>query len=132
MSVKILSVDDSKMVRTLVARAFRAFDCVVFEAANGAEGLAVVAKEKPDVIVLDITMPVMDGITMLTKLKSDPAFRSIPVFMLTAESGRECLLKVAKIGVRDYLVKPFKEELLVEKVCRAVTLNRKSATATLG
>jgi len=75
--------------------------------ANGEEGLAVAAREKPDVIVLDITMPVMDGITMLTKLKSDPALRPIPVFMLTAESGREVLLQVAKIGVRDYLVKPF-------------------------
>jgi two-component system cell cycle response regulator len=125
MTVKILSVDDSKMVRTLVARAFRAFDCVVLEAANGAEGLAVAAKERPDVIVLDITMPVMDGITMLARLKADPVLRPIPVFMLTAESGRESLLKVAKIGVRDYLVKPFKEEMLVEKVCRAVTLTRK-------
>ena len=128
MTLKILSVDDSKLVRTLVARAFRRFDCVVLEASNGAEGLVVAAKEKPDAIILDITMPVMDGITMLARLKSDPALRPIPVFMLTAESGMESLLKVAKIGVRDYLVKPFREDVLVEKVGRAVTLRPKPAS----
>ena len=67
-------------------------------------------------------MPVMDGVEMLTKLKSDPLLKSIPVVMLTAEGGREHVLKIAKIGVRDYIVKPFKEELLVEKVMRIIDI----------
>jgi two-component system cell cycle response regulator len=125
--MKILSVDDSKTIRLIVAKAFKPFDCTVVEATNGVEGLAAAAREKPDLIVLDITMPVMDGIEMLGKLKSDPALKAIPVIMLTAESGRENVLKIAKLGVRDYLVKPFKEEQLLDKACRVVNLLTKEA-----
>ncbi|MDD2710494.1 MAG: response regulator [Verrucomicrobiae bacterium] len=127
MPTKILSVDDSKTIRLIVAKAFKPFDCEVSEAANGVEGLAAAARVMPDLIVLDITMPVMDGVEMLSKLKSDAALKNIPVIMLTAESGRENVLKIAKMGVRDYLVKPFKEEQLLEKVTRVVNLQPKEA-----
>jgi two-component system cell cycle response regulator len=127
MASKILSVDDSRTIRMIVARAFRPYDCTLCEAGNGEEGLAAAAREKPDLILLDVTMPVMDGVTMLTKLKEDPALKSIPVIMLTAESGRENVLHIAKLGVRDYLVKPFKEEQLVEKAGRVVSLVKKAA-----
>ncbi len=122
MRVKILTVDDSKTVRIIVRKAFKTFDCDVLEAQNGVEGLAMAAKDTPDIILLDITMPVMDGVEMLTKLKSDPNLKGIPVIMLTAEAGRENVMKIAKIGVRDYIVKPFKEEVLVDKVSRIVDL----------
>ena len=122
MSVKILTVDDSKTVRIIVKKAFKSFDCEVLEAQNGVEGLAMAAKVNPDIILLDITMPVMDGVEMLTKLKSDPALKAIPVIMLTAEAGRENVMKIAKIGVRDYIVKPFKEDVLCDKVSRVIDL----------
>ncbi len=127
MSTKILTVDDSKTIRLIVKRAFAPYDCAVFEAANGEEGLAVAAAEKPDLIVLDITMPVMDGVTMLTRLKGNPALKDIPVIMLTAESGRENVANIASLGVRDYLVKPFKDGQLMEKVIRVVPLQKKTA-----
>lgn len=122
MRYKVLTVDDSKTVRIIVRKAFKPYDVEIIEAANGVEGLAMAGKEQPDVILLDITMPVMDGVEMLTKLKSDPELKGIPVIMLTAEGGRDNVLKIAKIGVRDYIVKPFKEELLVEKVGRIIDL----------
>jgi two-component system, cell cycle response regulator len=122
MRYKVLTVDDSKTVRIIVKKAFKPYDCEIFEAANGVEGLAVAAKENPDLILLDVTMPVMDGVEMLTKLKSDAALKGIPVIMLTAEGGRDNVLKIAKIGVRDYLVKPFKEEVLIEKASRVIDL----------
>jgi two-component system, cell cycle response regulator len=122
MRYKILTVDDSKTVRIIVKKAFKSYDCEIIEASNGVEGLAMAAKENPDVILLDVTMPVMDGVEMLTKLKSDPALKGIPVIMLTAEGGRDNVLKIAKIGVRDYVVKPFKEEVLVEKAGRIIDL----------
>ena len=122
MRYKILTVDDSKTVRIIVRKAFKAFDCEILEAGNGVEGLAIAAKENPDLILLDVTMPVMDGVEMLTKLKSDPALKGIPVMMLTAEGGRDHVLKIAKIGVRDYLVKPFKEDVLIEKAGRIIDL----------
>ena len=128
MRYKILTVDDSKTVRIIVRKAFKTYDCEILEAGNGVEGLAVAAKETPDLILLDVTMPVMDGVEMLTKLKADPALKAIPVMMLTAEGGRDHVLKIAKIGVRDYLVKPFKEELIIERVGRIVDLKPKGVT----
>ena len=122
MRYKILSVDDSKTVRIIIKKAFKLYDCEILEGANGVEGLALATKETPDLILLDVTMPVMDGVEMLTKLKADPALKSIPVIMLTAEGGKEHVLKIAKIGVRDYIVKPFKEDLMVQKVGRIIDL----------
>jgi two-component system cell cycle response regulator len=122
MRYRILTVDDSKTVRIIVRKAFKTFDCDILEAANGVEGLAIASKEMPDVVLLDVTMPVMDGVEMLTKLKADPQLKGIPVIMLTAEGGRENVLKIAKIGVRDYIVKPFKEDLLIEKLGRIIDL----------
>jgi len=119
---KVLTVDDSKTVRIIVRKAFKSYDCEILEAANGVEGLAIAAKENPDLILLDVTMPVMDGVEMLTKLKSDPQLKGIPVMMLTAEGGRDNVLKIAKIGIRDYIVKPFKEDVLVEKAGRIIEL----------
>ena len=127
MPIKILSVDDSRTIRLIVTRALMAYDCVVIEAANGEEGLAVAAREKPDLILLDITMPVMDGVTMLAKLKEDDALKLTPVIMLTAESGRENVVHISKLGVNDYLVKPFRVEQLIEKASRAVPLQKRAA-----
>ena len=127
MPAKILSVDDSRTIRLIVGRALRPYDCVLCEAANGEEGLATAAREKPNLILLDVTMPVMDGVTMLTKLKEDPELKAIPVIMLTAESGRDNVIHIARLGVRDYLVKPFKEEQLIEKIGRNLTLQKKEA-----
>lgn len=126
MSVKILTTDDSKTVRIIVNKAFKSFDCQIVEAANGVEGLAAAAKEQPNIILLDITMPVMDGVEMLTRLKADPALKGIPVIMLTAEGGRDQVLKIAKLGIRDYIVKPFKEDVLIEKVSKVIELKSKS------
>ena len=129
MPIKILSVDDSKTIHMIVKRAFAQFDVTVIQATNGEEGLAAAAAEKPDLVVLDITMPVMDGVTMLTKLKENPDIKHIPVIMLTAESGRESVAYIAKLGVRDYLVKPFQDTQLIEKVQRVIPLQPKAAVA---
>ena len=127
MSKKILTVDDSKTIRLIIGRTFNKYDCAVVEAANGEEGLAKAIAEKPDLIMLDITMPVMDGITMLGKLRQDPALKNTPVIMLTAESGRDSVARIAQIGVSDYLIKPFKEEQLLEKVVKIFPLQPKAA-----
>jgi two-component system cell cycle response regulator len=110
----------------IVGKAFRPYEVQLFEATNGEEGLAAAQREAPDLVILDVTMPVMDGVTMLTKLKENAATKAIPVIMLTAESGRDNVLQIAKIGVRDYLVKPFKEEQLIEKAGRIVALQKKA------
>jgi len=73
-------------------------------------------------------MPVMDGTEMLSRLKSTADLKSIPVIMLTAEAGRENVLRIARMGVRDYLVKPFKEDQIVERVSRIVELKNRGGT----
>ena len=122
----LLTVDDSRTVRTIVHKALRGYDCVVLDAGNGAEGLVVAAREKPDLILLDVTMPVMDGITMLMRLKADPALRAIPVLMLTTVGAAAHDHPFAGIEVSGSLVKPFKEEALVEKVRGVLELTERS------
>ena len=122
MRPKILSVDDSEAVRMRLARLFRPFACEVFEAANGEEGLAVAARERPDLILLDYNMPVMDGISMLRRLREHADLRRTPVIMLTGESRAENIATVARLGVRDYITKPFDERLLLAKAARAISL----------
>jgi CheY-like chemotaxis protein len=122
MSPKILSVDDSKAVRMLLARLFRPFACELFEAVNGEEGLVVAVRERPDLIILDYNMPVMDGVSMLRELRENADLRRTPVIMLTAESSAENIATVARLGVRDYVTKPFSEELFLAKVIRAISL----------
>ena len=122
MTPRILSVDDSKTIRLSLARLFRPFACEWLEAANGQEGLALAAKEVPDLIILDYNMPVMDGIAMLRKLREVTSLKRTPVIMLTADSGLKSLATVARLGVRDYVIKPFREEELLAKVGRIIPL----------
>jgi two-component system cell cycle response regulator len=129
MPTKILTVDDSQTVRLVLLKAFRPYECIVLEAVNGQEGLAVAAAEKPDLIILDLCMPVMDGVAMLTKLRADPELKTIPVIMLTAESDRENVFHVTKLGVRDYILKPFREEHLLERVERIIPLQKRETVA---
>jgi CheY-like chemotaxis protein len=129
MSLKVLTVDDSKTIRMIVKKSFRPYDCQIFEAENGVEGLSAASSIKPDLIILDITMPVMNGIEMLEKLRKIDEFQKIPVIMLTAESGKDNVMRIIKMGVKDYMVKPFKPAQLIEKVVKIVALEPKSGEA---
>ena len=122
MPPKILSVDDSKTIRVLLGRVFRPFECEMLEAANGEEGFAVAARERPDLIILDYNMPVMDGIAMLQNLRANPELKRTPVIMLTADSSPEKIAIVARLGVRDYIIKPFQDDKLLAKAARLIPL----------
>lgn len=122
---KLLTIDDSKTIRLILQRAFKEFDCSLVEAANGEEGLKAAAEHKPDIIILDITMPTMDGIQMLTLLRQRGD--NTPVIMLTAEGGATSVEKAKHLGVSDYIAKPFQNEALVEKVMKVIPLTKKAA-----
>ena len=123
MALRVLTVDDSTTIRKIVRKAFTPYNCEIIEAQNGVEGLAAANKDKPDLIILDITMPIMTGVEMLTKLKIERDLKDIPVIMLTAESGRDKVTEVIRMGIRDYMVKPFKGEELIERVKKLVRLS---------
>lgn len=127
MALKVLTVDDSKTIRMIVKKAFQPYDCTLIEAENGVEGLAAATREKPGLIILDITMPVMNGVEMLDRLKADTDLKDIPVIMLTAESGKDNVIHIVKKGVRDYMVKPFKGEDLIGRVKKILPLPERTA-----
>ena len=122
---KLLTIDDSKTIRLILQRAFKDYDCTLIEAANGEEGLKAAAEHKPDLIILDITMPQMDGFQMLTLLRETGDNTS--VIMLTAEGGATSVQKANHLGVSDYIAKPFQNEALVAKVQKIIPLARKAA-----
>ena len=125
---KILNVDDSTTIRLSLARLFARFACEWRQAGNGAEGLAAALQEPPDLILSDWNMPVMDGITMVRRLRETPALKRTPVIMLTTESGPEYIATAARLGVRDYLTKPFRDEELLAKVGRIIPLLPRAET----
>jgi two-component system cell cycle response regulator len=116
MGFKVLTVDDSKTLRMIVRSALAPFGVNVIEAENGALGLDTARAEKPDLVLLDYNMPVMDGRTTLEKLRVDASTKPIPVIMLTTESAKDTVVDLLKMGLSGYIVKPFKKEDLVAKV----------------
>ncbi len=116
----VLTVDDSKVVRTMVTRHLQRYGCTIVEAANGEEGVAMARTHKPDLVLLDVTMPVMDGRQALGELRKDDATKGIPVIMLTAESGRDLVVEIAKLGVSGYIVKPFQQETFDKEVSKVL------------
>ncbi|MGH7917477.1 MAG: response regulator [Candidatus Binataceae bacterium] len=128
MPLKILTVDDSKTVRIIIRNAFKRFDCEIMEASNGMEGLDK-AKAHPDLVLLDITMPVMDGVEMLERLHADPNLAAIPVLMLTAEGQKATAERAMALGSRGYLMKPFTNDALIQHVAGIVTLPEKPVAA---
>ena len=126
MPLKILTVDDSKTVRIIIRNAFKRFDCEIIEAGHGMEGLEK-ARLKPDLILLDVTMPVMTGIELLERLHADPELSTIPVVMLTAEGQKTTAEQAVALGSRGYIVKPFTNDALIEHVGGIVSLPEKAA-----
>ena len=113
---RVLTIDDSKVVRVMVARLLKPFNCQVLEAGDGEEGVKVAKQERPHLILLDVTMPVMDGRQTLEALRAAATTKAIPVIMLTAESRQDLVVAAAKLGVHGYLVKPFVPERFEEAV----------------
>ena len=122
---KLLAIDDNEVNRRTIVNALRVYDCVVVEACNGIDGMDMAAFELPDVILLDYSMPLMDGSEMLIRLRSDPTLSQIPVIMATSHADRETVMRIAKLGVRGYLVKPVLAKVLVDALRRIIDLKLK-------
>src|SRR5262249_15647783 len=117
---KVLTVDDSKVVRTMVTKALKPFACEIVEAANGQEGVEAAARERFDLILLDVTMPVMDGLQALTAIRSNAATKPTPVIMLAAESAKDLAPDIIRLGVKGYIVKPFSAESFAREVAKVL------------
>ncbi|MBM3494449.1 MAG: response regulator [Armatimonadetes bacterium] len=107
MAKKILAVDDEKAIVRLVQVNLEREGYQVVTAYDGREALEKVASERPDLVVLDVMMPYMDGFEVLQQLKKDPETRDIPVIMLTAKAQDADVFRGWQSGVDCYLTKPF-------------------------
>ncbi|MFK5894831.1 MAG: response regulator [Pseudomonadota bacterium] len=113
---RILIIDDSAVVRRVVRETLLGYNYRVSEATDGMQGLAKIAKEKPALILLDIIMPKMDGYKVLSLIKANKEFESIPIIMLTSRDSLFDKIKGKISDADEYLTKPFVGEELVGKV----------------
>lgn len=112
----ILIVDDNHINRELCSLNLQPLGVPVYGATNGRQGLAMAKELHPDVIILDLMMPIMDGFEMLRQLKEDENLQHIAVLILTAKSDTKSIVKALEQGADDYLKKPFAEEEMVARV----------------
>lgn len=116
----ILLVDDEQKVLDLAGFRLKMLGYRVVTATSGEDALAQVAAERPDLIILDITMPGMDGVTVCSRLKKSESSASIPVLMMTARSDVEDVNRAMAAGADDYMVKPYNPSVLQMKVVRHI------------
>ena len=106
--IPILVVDDDSEFQELIEYNLRLAGFEVLQALNGPDGLEIARKEKPEVILLDTTMPEMDGLEVLSELKHDDSTEKIPVFMLTGKTMVGDIERAFEVGADDYITKPVK------------------------
>lgn len=123
MSPKILTVDDSKTVRTIIRKMLSEYSCELIEAEDGMEGLAKAREESPNLIILDIDMPKMNGLEVLMNLRNDNKFEKTPVFMLTSKNKMQNVRIAMELGVSGYVGKPFKRLDLIERIRKVLPLS---------
>ncbi|HAH20773.1 MAG: hypothetical protein A2Y00_02780 [Omnitrophica WOR_2 bacterium GWF2_43_52] len=113
---KILVVDDEENIRKLIETRLKANQYNVITASNGAEALEKAESEAPDLILLDIMMPELDGLEVLRKLKSKFETSSIPVIMLTGKMDTGTILSAQDLEAKDYIIKPFEPQELLNLI----------------
>lgn len=116
MTKKILAVDDSNSVRKMVEFALKSRGYNVTTASDGQDALELLEKNQYDLVVLDINMPNLDGISVLKTVREHPDRGSLPVLMLTTEGQESDRDRALTLGATDYMVKPFKPTELLERV----------------
>jgi len=113
---KILVVDDEENIRTLVRFNLEKAGYTVTEATNGKEALELIASHRPDLVILDLMLPVIDGLDVCRKLKGNQLNSSIPIIMLTAKSEEVDRVIGLELGADDYLTKPFGPRELIARI----------------
>lgn len=113
---KILVVDDEEDILELLRFNLSREGCQVFCASSGEEALRLVRSEIPDLIVLDLMLPGIDGLEVTRRLKSDPNTKHLPIVMLTAKGEEADIVTGLELGADDYVTKPFSPRILVARV----------------
>ena len=121
--MKILLVEDNKLNRDMLTRRLERKEVQVLIAENGQEGIDIAQNEIPDIILLDLSLPIVDGWTAAQILKSNPSTKSIPIIALTAHAMKGDREKALEAGCDDYDTKPIDFERLLKKIDTLATKN---------
>jgi two-component system chemotaxis response regulator CheY len=116
MAKRIMTVDDSASMRQMVGFTLKQHGYDITEAVNGAEALKKLEKEKIDMLITDINMPELDGIGLVRKVRDNPAYKFIPIIILTTEFQAEKKEEGKAAGATGWIVKPFRPDQLVAVV----------------
>jgi len=114
--VKILLIEDERDIADLVKINLEAADYKVVAAYDGLEGFLAAEREKPDIIVLDIMLPGMNGLDVCRKLKNHPDLMTIPIIMISAKSEELDIVLGLELGADDYVTKPFSPKVLISRI----------------
>jgi two-component system, chemotaxis family, chemotaxis protein CheY len=116
----VIAVDDSMSIRETVRMTLAAAGYQVLTAEDGARGLSVAQQQRADLVITDLNMPVLDGISLIASLRALPGYRFTPILMLTTESQEEKKIAGRRAGATGWIVKPFDPArfiAVVQKVC---------------
>jgi len=116
MAKKILVVDDEKDIRNLIKRVLVRAKYDVITATNGKEGLTKLYDSAPDMVILDVNMPEMDGWETCQEIRKDPLYKHLPIIMLTVRKTEKDQIKGLNLGSDCYLIKPFYPKELIARV----------------
>jgi len=116
MSKRILVVEDQPDSRQIIRDMLAGTDYEITEAENGEEALTAIEKQRPDLILMDIQLPIMDGYTATNQIKANPALRSIPIIAVTSYALASEEEKARAAGCDDYVTKPFSPRQLLAKI----------------
>ncbi len=114
----ILTVDDSPSIRLLMKLTLTGEGYEVMQATDGVEALEYARKHEAALVLTDINMPRMDGLTLIKELRALPSYKCVPILVLTTESGQERKMLGKEAGATGWLVKPFSAEQLMATVAR--------------
>jgi DNA-binding response OmpR family regulator len=118
----ILCIDDEVDIRKLIVEELADAGFATIEASNGQEGLEMMLAKWPDIVICDITMPVMDGHALIAEIQVNyPELSNVPFIFLTALADKQNLIEGLKAGASDYLTKPIDFDILLAKVAGCVT-----------
>ncbi|ADL55050.1 MAG TPA: response regulator [Gallionella sp.] len=120
MAKTVLSVDDSGSIRQMVSFTLKSAGYTVIEAVDGQDGLDKAKQKTVDLVLTDQNMPRMDGLTLIKSLRAMPSYRSVPILMLTTESGDAMKAQGKAAGATGWIVKPFDPQKLLEVVKKVI------------
>ncbi len=112
----IMTADDSASIRMMVVFTLKNLGYEILEAVNGKDALTKMSSKKVDMLITDLNMPEMDGISLIKKVRQDPTYRFLPIVILTTESQEAKKQEGRSAGATGWIVKPFKPEQLISAV----------------